>query len=117
MGPKLEQSKKMMWSKAVLDGLLPQECKMRSGCGYLPIPYQDELQETLDKIATFQEAHSTGQGGVESVCAVMQQSRAFETCMLNKQSLLLSRRPDKSLQQAIGPRRSARESKMGHGLS
>ena len=42
----------------------------------------------MDAMAKSQEAHSTGQGGVESVRAVTQHSRAFKMCTPNKQSLL-----------------------------
>ncbi len=77
MGPKLGTANKMMHSKAVPNGLLPQECKMRSGCGYPRSPNQDELKEAMDEIATCQEAHSSGKGGVESVRAVTRHSRAI----------------------------------------
>jgi hypothetical protein len=63
-GTQLGTANKMMRSKAVPDGLLPQECNMRSRCGYLQSPNQDEREEAMDKIATCQEAHSSGKGGV-----------------------------------------------------
>ena len=77
MGPELGTANKMMCSKAVPDGLLPQECKMRSGCGYPQSPDQDELEEAMDKIATCQEAHSSGKGGVDCVRAVTLHSRTI----------------------------------------
>ena len=51
LGPTLEQPKKMMLSKAVPDGLEPQECERGSGCNkptILYIPKKDELQEVVD---------------------------------------------------------------------
>jgi hypothetical protein len=43
--PNSEQPKKMMQSKAVPDGLYPQECTRRSGFDFLPIPYIHEKEE------------------------------------------------------------------------
>jgi hypothetical protein len=75
--PNLGTTNKMMCSKAVPGGLLPQECNMRSGCGYPQSLNQAELEEAMDKTATFQEAHSSGKGGDESVHAVMWHSIAI----------------------------------------
>ena len=50
----MEQPKKMMLSKAVPDGLKPQECKRGNRCNYPPIPYvheKDVLQEAMDATA------------------------------------------------------------------
>ena len=77
MGPELRTAQEEDAGHAVPDRLLPQECEVRSGFDYPPMPCQEELEEAMDEIATCQEAHSTGQGGVESVCTVMLHSRAI----------------------------------------
>ena len=115
MGPKLGTAKKMMCSKAVLEGLFPQECNMRRGCGYPQSPDQDELKEAMDKITTCQEAHSTGQGGVESVHAVTRHSRATTIHAQQASTAIKQEGLEKACDKLIGPRRSAREIKKGHG--
>ena len=60
MGPELGTANKMVCSKAVPDGLSPQECARRSGCKYLPIPHQEELEEAMDPIATYKKLAPLG---------------------------------------------------------
>jgi hypothetical protein len=109
MGPELGTANKMMRSKAVPDGLLPQECKTRSGSGYPWSPTQDELEEAMDKIATCQEAHSSGKGGVESVRAVTRHSRAITVHAQQAITAIKQEGLEKACDKLIGPRRSARE--------
>jgi len=65
-------------SKAVLDGLKPQECKQGSRRIKSPIPFfpeKDELQEAVERTATIKlTLPSTNQGGAPSVCVVLQHS-------------------------------------------
>ena len=117
MEPELGTSNKRMCSKAVMDGLLPQECKMRSRCGYLWSPNQNELEEAMDEIATCQEAHSFGKGGVESVHSVTRHSRAITMHTQQAITAIKQEGLEKAFNKLIGPRRSAREPKKGHGLA
>ena len=109
MGPGLGTANKMMCSNAVPDGLLPQECKMRRGCGYPRSLNQDELEEAMDKIATCQEAHSSGKGGVESVRAVMRHSWAITMHAQQAITALKQEGLEKACNKLIGPRRSVQE--------
>jgi hypothetical protein len=67
----------------------------------------------MDAIAKCQEAHSTEQGGVKSIRVVMRHSRAFKTCMPNKQSLLLISRSGKSLRQAYWAKKECTRNRNG----
>ena len=60
MGPKLRTEHKMMWSKAVLDKLLPLECTRRSVCRYTLILHKEELEEVMDAIATHEKLAPLG---------------------------------------------------------
>ena len=60
MGPELGTANKMMCSKTVPDGLWSLECARRSRCGYPSIPYQDELEEEMDAIATYEKLAPLG---------------------------------------------------------
>ena len=71
-----EQPKKMMWSKAVPDGLKPQECVRRSGWEYLPIPYREELQNGNGCYSQKPRSSLHWARWVEGVCTVTRHSRA-----------------------------------------
>jgi hypothetical protein len=60
MGSKHRTEHKMMWSKAVLDKLLPLECTRRSVCRYTPILHKEELEEAMDAIATHEKLAPLG---------------------------------------------------------
>jgi hypothetical protein len=79
------------------------------------IPNQDELNEAMDEIATCQEAHSSGQGGVETVRTVTGHSRAITMYAQQAITAIKQEGLRKALEKLIGPRRSVQESKKGHG--
>jgi hypothetical protein len=90
---------------------------MRSGCCYPAIPYQEELKEAMDEIATYKKLAPLG--NVE----LRVSARSCGTPEHVKRSHPTSNHcyeaggPAKASDKLIGPRRSARESKKGHGLA
>ena len=82
---------------------------MRSGCGYPQSLNQAELKEAMDETATFQEAHSSGKGGDESVRAVMWHSIAITMHAQQAITAITQKGLEKACNNLIGLRRSARE--------
>jgi hypothetical protein len=93
--------------------IAPRVCG-RSRCKYLPIPNGRNSRMAIDTTTKSLEAHSTGQGGIANVLAIMRHSRAVRHACPTSNHCYQVEGSTEAGEKLVGPRRSAQDSKKGH---